>query len=123
MNRYEGKVAAVAGGASRIGEAAGRRFVEDDARVAFGGEIRFAVDSSSHVSNPPATSSEHPARCRTPAADRGCGLPCPVPLAPGYLRRIARLEALAGNASGADKSWVHRAHADAVRHLGTAKRR
>ena len=47
----------------------------------------------------------------------------PVPLAPGYLRLIARIEALAGNASGADKSWVHRAHADAVRHFQAAKRR
>ena len=46
-----------------------------------------------------------------------------VPLAPGYLRLIARIEALAGNASGADKSWVHRAHADAVRHFQAAKRR
>ncbi len=49
--------------------------------------------------------------------------PRPVPLAPGYLRLIARIEALAGNASGADKSWVHRAHADAVRHFKAAKRR
>ena len=51
------------------------------------------------------------------------GLPRLVPLAPGYLRLIARIEALAGNASGVDKSWVHRAHADAVRHLKAAKRR
>lgn len=49
--------------------------------------------------------------------------PRPVLLAPGYLRLIARIEALAGNASGVDKSWVHRAHADAVRHLKAAKRR
>lgn len=47
----------------------------------------------------------------------------PVLPAPGYLRLIARIEALAGNASGADKSWVHRAHADAVRHFKAAKRR
>ena len=47
----------------------------------------------------------------------------PLPLAPGYLRLIARIEALASNASGADKSWVHRAHADAVRHFKAAKRR
>lgn len=51
------------------------------------------------------------------------GPPRPVLLAPGYLRLIARIEALAGNASGADKSWVHRAHADAVRHFKAAKRR
>ena len=49
--------------------------------------------------------------------------PRPVLLAPGYLRLIARIEALASNASGADKSWVHRAHADAVRHFKAAKRR
>ena len=44
-------------------------------------------------------------------------------LAPDYLRRILRLEALPDNTSGTDKSWVHRAHADAIRHLGSAKRR
>lgn len=44
-------------------------------------------------------------------------------LPPDYLRRIAGLEALPGNASGSDKTWVHRAHAEAVRHLGSAKRR
>ena len=49
--------------------------------------------------------------------------PRPIPLAPGYLRLIARIEALAGNASGADESRVHRAHADAVRHFKAAKRR
>ena len=32
-------------------------------------------------------------------------LPRPALLAPGYLRLIARIEALAGNASGTDKSW------------------
>ena len=47
----------------------------------------------------------------------------PVPLAPACLRLIARIEALAGNASGADESRVHRAHADAVRHFKAAKRR
>ena len=41
----------------------------------------------------------------------------------GDLRRVLRLEAMSDNASGADKSWVHRAHADAVRHLSAAKRR
>ena len=40
-----------------------------------------------------------------------------------YLRRIASLEVLPGNASGSDKTWVHRAHAEAVRHLRSAKRR
>ena len=33
MNRFEGKVVAVTGGASGIGEAAVRRFVEGGARV------------------------------------------------------------------------------------------
>ena len=33
MNRFEGKVVAITGGASGIGEATVRRFVEDDARV------------------------------------------------------------------------------------------
>jgi len=40
-----------------------------------------------------------------------------------YLRRIARLEAMPENATGADKTWVHKAHADAVRHFDSAKRR
>ena len=44
-------------------------------------------------------------------------------LAPDYLRRILRLEALPDNTSGTDKSWVHRAHADAIHHLRSAKRR
>ena len=58
-----------------------------------------------------------------------------VPAAPGdapqgevrlprdYLRRISRLEAMPENATGADKTWVHKAHADAVRHFDSAKRR
>ena len=46
-----------------------------------------------------------------------------VPLAPDYVRRIKRLEAMPKNASGTDKTWVHKAHADAVRHLRSAKRR
>lgn len=46
-----------------------------------------------------------------------------VPLAPDYLRRIARLEAMPENATGADKTWVHKAHADAVHHFDSAKRR
>ncbi len=46
-----------------------------------------------------------------------------VSLASDYRRRIARLEDLPANVSGADKSWVHRAHADAVRHLASARRR
>ena len=49
--------------------------------------------------------------------------PCEVSLAPDYLRRIARLETMPENVSGADKTWVHKAHADAVRHLRSAKRR
>ena len=44
-------------------------------------------------------------------------------LAPEYRRLIAGLEDLPANASGADKSWVHRAHAAAVRHFASAKRR
>ena len=46
-----------------------------------------------------------------------------VRLSRDYLRRIARLEAMPENASGTDKTWVHKAHADAVRHLRSAKRR
>ena len=46
-----------------------------------------------------------------------------VSLAPDYLRRIARVEAMPENASGADKTWVHKAHADAVRHFRSARRR
>ena len=46
-----------------------------------------------------------------------------VQLSPDYLRRVARLEAIPENASGTDKTWVHKAHADAVRHFGSAKRR
>ena len=45
----------------------------------------------------------------------------PVSLAPEYLRRILRLEAMPENASGTDKSWVHMAHAIAVRHFERAK--
>ena len=45
-----------------------------------------------------------------------------VPLAPDYVR-IKRLEAMPENASGTDKTWVHKAHADAVRHLRSANRR
>ena len=56
-------------------------------------------------------------------ADRGAAPPCEVSFAPDYLRRVAQLEAMPENASGADKTWVHKAHADAVRHLRSAKRR
>ena len=69
------------------------------------------------------TVAEHSAADITTPAARGNDPPHEVSLAPGYLRRILRLEAMPGNASGADKSWVHRAHADAVRHLNSAKRR
>ena len=65
----------------------------------------------------------HSARYRTFPADRETNPTRAVSLAPDYLRRIARLEAMPDNASGADKSWVHRAHADAVHHLSSAKRR
>lgn len=44
-------------------------------------------------------------------------------LAPDYLRLVSRLEALAANASGADKRWVHRAHEEALRHLDSARLR
>ena len=44
-------------------------------------------------------------------------------LSPDYLRLVARLEAMPENATGADKTWVHKAHADAVRHFDSAKRR
>ena len=49
------------------------------------------------------------ARYRTSAADGGPDPPRPVSLAPDYRRRIARLEDLPANASGADESWAHRA--------------
>lgn len=58
-----------------------------------------------------------------PRVDRGVEPSCEELLAPDYLRRIARIEAMPENASGADKTWVHRAHADAVRHFDSAKRR
>ena len=41
-------------------------------------------------------------------------------LAPVHRRLVFRVEALAANATGADKSWVHGAHAAALRHLGSA---
>ena len=63
------------------------------------------------------------ARYRTSAADGGPDPPRPVSLAPDYRRRIARLEDIPANASGADKSWVHQAHAAAVRHFVSARRR
>ena len=62
-------------------------------------------------------------RYRTLTADGEPDPPRPVPLAPEYRRLIARLEDLPANASGADKSWVHRAHAAAVRHFASARRR
>ncbi len=65
----------------------------------------------------------HAARYPTSSVDRETESPHAVLLAPDYLRRLIRLEAIADNASGADKSWVHLAHADAVRHLSSAKRR
>ena len=46
-----------------------------------------------------------------------------VDLPSAYLRRIARVEARPENASGADKTWVHKAHAAALRHFRSAKRR
>ncbi len=49
--------------------------------------------------------------------------PREISLAPDYIRRIIRLEAMPFNSPGSDKSWVHKAHADAVRHLSSAKRR
>ena len=58
-----------------------------------------------------------------PADRGGAAPPFEVSLAPDYLLRIARLEAKPENASGADKTRVHKAHADAVRHLRSAKRR
>ena len=57
-----------------------------------------------------------------PTAPRAA-LPREVSLPPDYLRRIARVEAMPENASGADKTWVHKARADAVRHFGSARRR
>ena len=66
---------------------------------------------------------EHSAADGTTPADRDNDPPDGVSLAADYLRHILRLEAIPANASGADKSWVHRAHADAVRHLSSARRR
>lgn len=43
-------------------------------------------------------------------------------LEPAYRRLVLRLEAQAANSSGAQKGWVHRAHAEALRHLGCATR-
>lgn len=67
--------------------------------------------------------SGHSARSGTLPADGETAALREVPLASDYLRRIARVEAMPENASGADKTWVHKAHADAVRHLRSAKRR
>lgn len=67
--------------------------------------------------------SEHSAGSGTTRANRENDSLPGVSLALDYLRFICRLEAMPDNASGADKSWVHRAHADAVRHLSSAKRR
>ena len=67
--------------------------------------------------------SVHPDRHLTVPVDREKQPSCEPLLAPGYLRRIARLEAMPENASGTDKTWVHKAHADAIRHLRSAKRR
>ena len=67
--------------------------------------------------------SVHPDRHLTVPVDREKQPSGEVPLAPDYVRRIARLETMPENASGTDKTWVHKAHADAVRHLRSAKRR
>ena len=67
--------------------------------------------------------SGHSDRHRTVPVDREVQPLREVALVPDYLRRIRRLEAMPENASGTDKTWVHRAHADAVRHFGSAKRR
>ena len=64
---------------------------------------------------------EDSAEVGTTPADRANDPPGEVSLAPDYLRRILRLEAIRDNASGADKSWVNRAHAEAVHHLSSAK--
>ena len=67
--------------------------------------------------------SGHPARSGRLLADGEAAGSRGVPLARDYLGRIARVEAMPENASGADKTWVHKAHADAARHLRSAKRR
>jgi len=46
-----------------------------------------------------------------------------VDLAPAYLRLVLRVEQLAGNAHGARKAWVHKAYAEAMRHLDDAVQR
>ena len=66
---------------------------------------------------------ERSPRNRMTRDDRDNGPPDRVPLSSDYLRRVLRLEAMPENATGTDKSWVHRAHAEAVEHLSSAKRR
>ena len=46
-----------------------------------------------------------------------------VSLAPDYLRWLIRLEAMPQNASVSDESWVHEAHANAVRRFESARPR
>ena len=67
--------------------------------------------------------SGNPTRSGSLLADRETAALREVPLAPEYARRIMRLEAMPENATGADKTWVHKAHAAAVRHFDSAKRR
>ena len=67
--------------------------------------------------------SVHPDRHLTVPVDSEMQPSGEVPLAPDYVRRVKRVEAMPENASGTDKTWVHKAHADAVRHLRSAKRR
>jgi len=47
----------------------------------------------------------------------------PAALSQEYLDDIAKVEALPQNQSGADKSWVHRAQANFLRHYQRAQRR
>ena len=60
-------------------------------------------------------------RNRNSPAEPKSGTGRSVSLAPDNLRRIIRLEAMPENATGSDKSWVHKAHAAAVRHFESAK--
>ena len=89
------------------------------------GAIGLTLSRAPHTAGGAGTAAmaEHSATDRTTPGNRENDSPYGCSLAPDYLRRIVRLEAMPGNASGADKSWVHRAHADAVRHLSSAKRR
>ncbi|MEQ8764125.1 MAG: hypothetical protein RL885_09370 [Planctomycetota bacterium] len=58
------------------------------------------------------------------AAERACPRRIqPVELTPEYLEAVEALERRPSNAPGADKTWVHEAIDEALRHLASARRR